>query len=46
MLPLLKDAARALDDAFWQEAYGDRNALLAGISDPAMRRVVELNYGP
>lgn len=46
MLPLLKDAARAMDDAFWQESYGDRSALMAKISDPAMRRFVDLNYGP
>ncbi len=46
MLPLLKEAARAMNDAFWLESYGDKNALLSGIADPAMRRVVELNYGP
>jgi hypothetical protein len=26
--------------------YGDKEALLAGISDPALRRLVEINYGP
>jgi hypothetical protein len=46
MLPLLKDAARAMDEAFWQESYGDRNELLARIDDPAMRRFVDINYGP
>ncbi len=46
MLPLLKDAARAMNDAFWQESYGDKKSLLAGISDPAMKEFVELNYGP
>ncbi|MBA2687765.1 MAG: Zn-dependent hydrolase [Gemmatimonadaceae bacterium] len=46
MLPLLKEAARAMDEAFWMESYGDRNTLLAGITDSTMKRVVELNYGP
>lgn len=46
MLPLLKDAARAMDEAFWLESYGDKNELLGRISDPAMRRFVEINYGP
>jgi len=28
MIPLLIEAARAMDDAFWIQAYGDREALL------------------
>lgn len=46
MLPLLKQAAGAMDEAFWMQAYGDKNALLAGINDPDTRKFVELNYGP
>ena len=46
MLPLLIDAAKQMDDVFWIEAYGDRDALLSSISDPDMRRFAEINYGP
>ncbi|WP_420456365.1 dipeptidyl-peptidase 3 family protein [Rubrivirga sp.] len=45
MLPHLIAAARALDDVFWQQAYGDRDSLLAGLSEPA-RRYVTINKGP
>ena len=46
MLPLLIDAAREQDGIYWQQAYGDREALLARVADPEMRRFVEINYGP
>ena len=45
MLPHLIAAARALDDVYWQQAYGDRDSLLAGLSEPA-RRYVTINKGP
>ncbi len=46
MLPLLIDAARAMDDVFWREAYGDPAPLLSSMTDPVMRQFVVLNYGP
>ncbi len=46
MIPLLVDACQAMDEIFWLEAYGDREALLKGVTDPALRRHVEINYGP
>jgi hypothetical protein len=46
MIPLLVDAAKAMDDVFWIQAYGDRQRLLQSIADPAARRFAELNYGP
>jgi hypothetical protein len=47
MVGLFIDAAEIMDGLFWQQAYpGDRAALLARIEDPAMRRFVEINYGP
>jgi hypothetical protein len=42
----LLEASEIMDGLFWKQAYGDRDALLAGISDPATRRFVEINYGP
>ena len=46
MIPLLVDACQAMDEIFWLEAYGDQAALLEGVTDPALRRFVEINYGP
>ena len=46
MLPLLVQAAQVMDGLFWQQAYGDRDALLKGIEDPDARRFAEINYGP
>jgi len=46
MLPLLIDAARAMDAIYWREAYGNRDSLLESLSDSDTRRLVEINYGP
>ncbi len=46
MVPLLIEAAEAMDEAFWMQAYGDKEALLASIEDPGLRRFAEINYGP
>jgi hypothetical protein len=45
MIPLLIEAADAMDEVFWMEAYGDRDALLRDL-DPQTRRFAEINYGP
>ncbi len=46
MLSLLFDAADVMDQLFWQEAYGDKNALLASLDDSLTREYVKINYGP
>lgn len=46
MIPLLIEAAEHMDAVFWQQAWGDRDALMARIDDPAMRRYAATNYGP
>src|SRR5690348_11182867 len=46
MLPLLIDAARAMDPIYWLEAYGNRDSLLEAITDADTRRLAEINYGP
>lgn len=46
MLPLLKNAARVMDELFWLQAYGDKLTLLARVKNAAARRFVEINYGP
>jgi hypothetical protein len=46
MLPLLIEAGEAMDAAYWIQAHGDKEGLLASIDDPALQRYVEINYGP
>ncbi len=46
MIPLLIDAAKAMDRVFWIEAYGSPDSLLNALVDPDARRFVEINYGP
>ena len=42
----LLQAGEIMDGLFWKQVYGDRDALLSRIADPATRRFVEINYGP
>ena len=46
MLAHFIDASVIMDGLFWQQAYGDRDRLLAGLGDAATLRFAELNYGP
>ncbi|MEM7048070.1 MAG: Zn-dependent hydrolase [Acidobacteriota bacterium] len=46
MLPLLIDAADVMNEAFWQQAYGDRVALLQSLTDERQKRFAEINFGP
>ncbi|HEX2059971.1 MAG TPA: Zn-dependent hydrolase [Thermoanaerobaculia bacterium] len=47
MIPLLVDAADAMDEIYWQQAHGNRDSLLNAVrGDAALRRFVEINYGP
>ncbi len=46
MIPLLIDAAKEMDAIFWLEASGPRDSVLASVNDSALRRLVEINYGP
>jgi hypothetical protein len=47
MIPLLIDAADAMDEIYWHQAHGNRDSLLSAVGgDRAMRRFVEINYGP
>jgi len=46
MLPLLIQAADKMNDLFWYESYGDKDALLNSITDADTKKFVEINYGP
>jgi hypothetical protein len=46
MIPKLIEAADIMDELFWYEAFGDRETLINGISDPEMKEYALINYGP
>ncbi|MEL6616944.1 MAG: Zn-dependent hydrolase, partial [Bacteroidota bacterium] len=47
MIPLLIQAAEAMDEVFWMQAYpGEKDSLLASLDSEAARRYVRINYGP
>lgn len=46
MIPILIEASKIMNDLFWYEAYGEKDELLASISDDNTKRFVEINYGP
>jgi hypothetical protein len=43
---LLLQAGQIMDGLFWKQVVGDKDALLAKLTDPATRRFAEINYGP
>ena len=46
MLPILINAADKMNQLFWYESYGNKEELLAKISDEDTKKFVEINYGP
>lgn len=46
MIPILIRAAKIMDDLFWYEAYGDREALMSKVTDANLKRFIAINYGP
>lgn len=47
MIPHLIEAAEAMEEVFWMQAYpGDKDSLLASLDSEAARRYVQINYGP
>ncbi len=46
MIPLLIEAADAMDEVFWREAYGDKSKLKSMIDNPDVWRFAQINYGP
>ena len=45
-IALLLQAGEIMDGLFWKQVVGDKDALLAKLTDPATRRFAEINYGP
>ena len=46
MIAVLVEAADSMNALYWKQAWGDKDALLKKIDDPATREFAEINYGP
>ncbi len=46
IIGILTDVAAIMDDIYWKEAYGDREALFAQIDNEYAREYVRIHYGP
>lgn len=46
MIPILIEVSQIMDEIFWKEAFGNKNALLDTLSDEAAKTFVKYNYGP
>ena len=46
MLKKLIEVADIMEEVFWKEAIGEKQAFLSSIKDEAARRYAEINYGP
>ncbi len=46
MLPLLIKASQKINELFWYEAYGDKQALLNSIKNDDVKNFIVINYGP
>lgn len=46
MISLLIDAGKIMDNLFWKQSFGDKEALLSTIEDPKAKQFAIINYGP
>lgn len=46
MISLLIDAAGAMEEVFWLQAYGNKEDLMNSLESSELRRFAEINYGP
>ena len=46
VLRLYRKAADEVDKIYWQQNFGDGEALLGALTDPAARLYAQINYGP
>ena len=46
IIPILIEISKLMDDIFWMQTYGNKDSLLAGITDEKTKKFVEINYGP
>ena len=45
-IPLFLEISQIMDDIFWEQTWGNKNALLDTIKDPFAKQFAAINYGP
>ena len=46
MIPILIDASKIMDELFWRQAFGEKQAFLDSLSNEKERTFADINYGP
>jgi hypothetical protein len=46
LLPILFDIADIMEELFWMQAVGPKDAFMAKVPDEEMKKFAEINYGP
>lgn len=46
IVPLFIEASKLVDDIFWKQNFGDKEALLSKLTDEYEKEFVKINYGP
>ena len=46
ILPLLYEAAKIMDDLYWEVSFGDKDSFLKNIKDSSTKKYAVINYGP
>ena len=46
MIPHLIKAVQYMDPAFWEQTYGNKNAILSKVKNDLEKQYIEINYGP
>lgn len=46
MIPILIEAGEVMNELFWYEAYGDKDALMGTLQDDKTKAFANINYGP
>ena len=46
MLGYLFEAAKLMEDIYWQEAYGNKENLCTKVTNPVIKEFIKINYGP
>lgn len=46
MLPILFDAAKLMNEIYWEQSFGNKEELMSQVADENTKKFIEINYGP
>lgn len=46
MIPILMEASDIMEEIYWKNAYGNKEELFKGVTDPYLSKYLSINYGP